>query len=69
MKDEIENKPEKYILRKSVNWFGTYIPQGTIYVQHGKDYYWPIINDAHCPSMQIDFMTVTNNPYFMAIVS
>lgn len=55
-----------YILQQDINWFGKTIKAGTRYAPHGNDYYWPIINDAHCPSQQVDFYTVKNNPkYFL----
>lgn len=50
-----------YILKQDFNWFGKNIPEGTIYVQHGADYWWPVINGAHAPTMQVDFMTVRRN--------
>lgn len=56
-----------YILQKDIDFFGRKIKAGTLYVQHGADYYWPVINDAHVPSCQLDFYTVKNNPeYFKA---
>lgn len=56
-----------YILQKDTDFFGRLIKAGTKYVQHGQDYYWPIINGAHVPSCQLDFYTVKNNPeYFKA---
>lgn len=51
-----------YILQKDCNFFGSVIPAGTRYVQHGADYWWPEIKEAHCPSLQIDFRSVGNNP-------
>lgn len=53
-----------YILQKDIDWFGKKITAGTRYVAHGNDYYWPVINDAHCPSCQVDFYTVKNNPEY-----
>lgn len=53
-----------YILQKDFNWFGTIIPAGTKYVPHGDDHYWPVIDGAHCPSGQLDFYTVKNNPEY-----
>jgi hypothetical protein len=52
-----------YILQKDFNWFGRVIPQGTRYVPHGKDYWWPVLgkDQAHVPTMQVDFMTIRNN--------
>lgn len=53
-----------YILQKDFNWFGRNIPKGTLYVQHGADYWWPVIGaqQVHVPTMQIDYMTIRNNP-------
>lgn len=51
-----------YILQQDINFFGRIIKAGTVYVQKGADYYWPIINDAHVPTGQLDFYTVKNNP-------
>lgn len=53
-----------YILQKDFNWFGKTIPAGTRYVQHGADYWWPEINDAHVPAMQVTFTTIMNNPVY-----
>lgn len=50
-----------YILQKDFNWFGKVIPAGTKYVQHGADYWWPVIDGAHVPAMQVNFMTVRCN--------
>ena len=55
---------ENYILKKEINWFGKLITVGTIYVKKNGDYWWPIYNGAHVPSMQIDFMTIRNNPEY-----
>lgn len=51
-----------YILQQDINFFGRLIKAGTLYVQHGADYYWPVINGAHVPAGQLDFYTVKNNP-------
>lgn len=53
-----------YILQKDFNWFGRTIPKGTVYVQHGADYWWPVIGiqQVHVPTMQVDHMTIRNNP-------
>ena len=59
---------QEFILLNDVNWFGQIIPAGTIYRQVNADYYHPIINGARCPSKQINFYTVLNNPkYFLKI--
>jgi hypothetical protein len=51
-----------YKLKNDFNWFGLIIPAGTMYIQHGADYWWPVIDDAHVPALQVDFRTVRNNP-------
>lgn len=57
-----------YVLLKNIDWFGTIIEAGTIYKSHGNDYWWPVIDTAHCPSLQVDFRTVLNSPeYFLEI--
>lgn len=50
-----------YIIQKDFNWFGKIIPAGTRYVPHGADYWWPVVNGAHIPTMQLDFRTIKNN--------
>lgn len=61
-------KKKDYILLRDINWFGREINAGTVYRQTSADYYQPIINSARCPSLQIDFYTVKNNPiYFLEI--
>lgn len=57
-----------WVLLIDVDFFGRMIPSGTIFKQVNADYYHPIINGARCPSYQIDFMIVKNNPrYFLQI--
>jgi hypothetical protein len=59
---------KEYVLLKDIDWFGKLILAGTIFKQVNSDYYHPTINGARCPSMQIDFYTVLNNPnYFLEI--
>jgi len=59
---------KEFVLLKDMDWFGKSIPSGTIYRQVNDDYYHPIVNSARCPSMQVDFYTVLNNPqYFLEI--
>jgi hypothetical protein len=53
-----------YILQKDIDFFGKKIPAGTKYIQHGNDYWWPVIDGAHCPSGQVDFYTVRENPEY-----
>lgn len=58
---------EDYILQTPINFFGTFIPAGTKFVKHGGDYWWPVINGAHCPYCQVDFMIVRNNPTYFKL--
>jgi len=59
---------KEFVLLKDIDWFGKLIPSGIIYRQVNADYYQPMINGARCPSLQIDFYTVLNNPqYFLEI--
>lgn len=59
---------KSFVLLKDIDWFGKLIPSGTIYKQVNADYFHPMINSARCPSMQINFYTVLNNPqYFLEI--
>lgn len=51
-----------WVLLVDIDFFGTMIFAGTIFRQVNADYYHPIINVARCPSYQIDFMIVKNNP-------
>ena len=59
---------EDYELLTPINFFGTFIPAGTKFVQHGADYWWPVINDAHCPNLQVTFMILRNNPTYFKLI-
>jgi hypothetical protein len=63
---DIERKPtivlSEWVLLVDIDFFGRLIYAGTIFRQVNADYYHPIINGARCPSYQIDFMIVKNNP-------
>lgn len=50
-----------YLLQKNCNWFGKFIPAGTLYVQVNADEWVPVIDGARLPSMMVDFYTVRNN--------
>lgn len=64
----INTHNDKYVLLQNINWFGRNIPAGTIYHQVNADYYTPSVSGARCPSLQLDFYTVKNNPgYFLKI--
>lgn len=64
------DEPEKFVLLKDIDWFGKRIAAGTIYNKINGDYYQPIIDHARCPSLQVDFYTVKNNPeYFLRVRS
>ena len=52
----------EWVLLVDIDFFGRMIYAGTIFRQVNADYYHPIINGARCPSYQIDFMIVKNNP-------
>lgn len=55
-----------WILQKDVNFFGRYIPAGTIFVQVNADSYHPIIGGNSCPSCAVDFYIVKKNTdYFL----
>lgn len=59
---------KQFVLLKDIDWFGKLIPAGTIYKQVNSDRYHPMVNYARCPSMEVDFYTVLNNPqYFLEI--
>jgi hypothetical protein len=59
---------EDYELINPINFFGTFIPVGTKYVRVNPDEWYPIINDARCPSYALDFTIVRNNlAYFKPI--
>lgn len=67
-KKEAKMSKSRWVLLKDVNFFGRHIPAGTIFHQVGDNYYWPSVNGARVPAMQIDFYTVKNNPeYFLEI--
>lgn len=51
-----------WVLLVDIDFFGRIIFAGTVFRQVNADYYHPIINGARCPSYQIDFMIVKNNP-------
>jgi hypothetical protein len=58
-------KLRDWVLQKDMDFFGRTIPKGTIYKQVNSDYYHPIVNGNRCPSLQVDFYIVKNNPdYF-----
>lgn len=60
---EIDNVGNKeWVLLIDVDFFGRMIFAGTVFRQVNGDYYHPIINGARCPSYQIDFYIVKNNP-------
>lgn len=57
---------EDYILQQEINFFGKIIPKGTLFIRKGEDYWWPVIDGAHCPHYQVSFMITRNNPeYFL----
>lgn len=58
MNDELH----EWVLLVDIDFFGRMIYAGTIFRQVNADYYHPIINGARCPSYQVDFMVVKNNP-------
>lgn len=51
-----------WVLLVDIDFFGRMIFAGTIFRQVNADYYHPMINGARCPSYQIDFYIVKNNP-------
>ncbi|WP_460670493.1 hypothetical protein [Larkinella ripae] len=66
---ELEQKSKGYkdwVLQKEANVYGRIIPAGTVFVQMNGDYYHPIINGARCPSYQVDFYIVKNNPEYFS---
>lgn len=68
--EQAEVLPKKidYVLLSDVDFFGRRIQAGTIFKQINGDYWQPTIKSARCPSLQIDFMIVRNNPqYFLEI--
>lgn len=59
-------KKQDWILKKEINFFGKIIPEGTVYQQVSADYYHPIVKGNGCPSLQVDFYIIKNNPeYFI----
>ena len=59
----------EWVLLVDIDFFGRIICAGTIFRQVNEDYYQPIINGSRCPSYQIDFMIVKNNPkVFLKII-
>jgi hypothetical protein len=52
----------EWVLLIDVDFFGRTIYAGTIFRQVNADYYHPMINGARCPSYQVNFMIVKNNP-------
>jgi hypothetical protein len=65
----MSNGFQDYKLVVPQNIYGMFIPAGTIYRQINKDWWYPKINDALCPSYAVHFMVIQNNEtYFQKIL-
>ena len=65
------NSKRIFVLAEDVNYFGTIIPRGTVYKQKAKDQdYYECYKEEdglimQCPSYNLHFMVVKNNPLFI----
>lgn len=63
-RQQLERGYVDWVLQEDVCIYGKDIPKGTLFIQMNADYYHPIINGARCPSYQVDFYIVKNNPNY-----
>jgi hypothetical protein len=65
------NKPNYYILIKDVDYFGTIIKKGAVYIRNKKDRdnFTPHIEGNICPSQSLSFYFVeSNDDYFVPFI-
>ncbi len=69
---EINPNYQFYELQKDIDYFGKTIKKGTRYYEcpNDKDWFFPIINGNICPSQNLHFTFVLENPeYFIYIIA